>query len=88
VREWADYQHRILASQAVQEAEEQLDADQLRLEELYLGLRTIDGLRSDLLPDATRMAWAAAGWAREADGRTRLTAEGWLRLDALVQAAA
>jgi hypothetical protein len=32
-------------------------------------------------------AWVRSGWAHPADGCVRLTAEGWLRLDALTAAA-
>ena len=34
----------------------------------------------------TTRAWIGAGWAVSAGGRVRLTAEGWLRLDALTAA--
>ena len=66
-----------------------LDAERVRLEDLYLGLRTSDGLAADRLPPKTVEQWIDAGWAtltaRPPDRPTvRLTAEGWLRLDALV----
>jgi hypothetical protein len=38
------------------------------------------------VPAATRAEWCRVGWAVEAGGRLCLTAEGWLRLDALVAA--
>jgi oxygen-independent coproporphyrinogen-3 oxidase len=62
---------------------ETLDDGMREAEAVYLGLRTQDGLV--LAPgDGTRAArWEAAGWAERLDGRLRLTAPGWLRLDAL-----
>ena len=58
------------------------------LEEVYLGLRTSDGVPPDRLPADTVAAWTDAGWARTSpDRRLRLTPEGWLRLDALVASA-
>ncbi len=63
---------------------ETLHALQAVAEELYLGLRTCEGV--PLAPpelDHVR-PWVDAGWAAvDVDGRLRLTASGWLRLDAL-----
>jgi oxygen-independent coproporphyrinogen-3 oxidase len=62
---------------------ETLDREQMRAEEVYLKLRTASGL---VLSEAEREhvePWLGAGWG-EMDGSTlRLTAAGWLRLDAL-----
>jgi len=46
----------------------------------------VDGLPADRLPPETVAAWTEAGWAVATPGRIRLTAEGWLRLDALAAA--
>jgi oxygen-independent coproporphyrinogen-3 oxidase len=83
-REWAAYERLVEAGAPVLEGEERLGPAAIRLEELYLGLRTADGLPSDRLPAETAQRWSASGWASVADGRLRLTPEGWLRLDALV----
>ena len=78
---------------------ERLDAERIRIEDLYLGLSTSDGLAADRLPVEILKGWIQAGWATtspptpfrpagEGTGegeRVRLTAEGWLRLDALVR---
>jgi len=88
VREWASYQRLYAAGKPVQAEEEQLDPEQLRLEELYLGLRTSDGLACNLIPAGAARDWVANGWARTTDERLRLTLEGWLRLDALVRSVA
>ena len=87
VREWSAYE-RTVATGQVSAGAEQLDARALALETLYLGLRTSDGLPAELVdPSATRR-WTEAGWALADGGRLRLTPEGWLRLDAMVAAAA
>jgi len=84
VREWAAYQRLVAGGRSPQECREKLDDTAVALEELYLGLRTSDGLPENLIPPADALAWEAAGWAQHEGGRIRLTPEGWLRLDALV----
>ncbi|HEU4700663.1 MAG TPA: radical SAM family heme chaperone HemW [Gemmatimonadales bacterium] len=88
LRDWTAYERAIRAGDPTTAAREVLDAEAIRLEELYLGLRTMDGLPADRLAAPIRGAWIGAGWAEEREGRLRLTPEGWLRLDALVAAAA
>ena len=75
---------------------ETLTEEQRRLEELYLGLRTIEGLAlwqgapARLLQAVER--WVSEGWAEvvvsgehaNAQRVARLTPQGWLRLDVLV----
>jgi len=64
-----------------------LGPKQRRLESLYLGLRTSDGvlLEEPLAPAlaAALSGWSAAGWAEVDAPRLRLTPKGWLRLDEL-----
>jgi len=56
-------------------------------EEVYLGLRTVDGLDIPQKDIKKVTLWMDQGWAvLEPAGRLRLTAEGWLRLDALAAA--
>jgi oxygen-independent coproporphyrinogen-3 oxidase len=52
-------------------------------EQVYLGLRTCEGVA--LAPDELETArrWVDEGWGRIDAGRLRLSAAGWLRLDAL-----
>jgi len=85
LREWAGYQRAAAAGEPLVAGREDLGPDALRLEERYLGLRTIDGLPAEALPEEVSARWRAAGWATGTD-RVRLTPEGWLRLDALVAA--
>jgi oxygen-independent coproporphyrinogen-3 oxidase len=51
---------------------------------VYLGLRTLGGLRLSGLEIARVQPWLDAGWAvLDHSGRLVLTALGWLRLDSL-----
>lgn len=63
---------------------EQLSGEDVVAEQTYLGLRTMDGVAlHGCEPDYVR-AWTNAGWCTLDDtGRARLTAAGWLRLDAI-----
>jgi oxygen-independent coproporphyrinogen-3 oxidase len=84
LRDWAAYDRTVRAGASPGAGRELLDSRAIELEELYLGLRTIDGLRFDRLPSDTVENWRFAGWATCRDGVLQLTPEGWLRLDALV----
>jgi oxygen-independent coproporphyrinogen-3 oxidase len=100
IREYAAWSEAVEGGKESIEGTETLDAERIRLEDLYLGLRTIDGLEASRLPPGILDQWIGAGWAilssspdreRGSGGegaRARLTAEGWLRLDALVGQAA
>ena len=88
VRRWnvsayAEWVRRAAASLDPVEGHETLDAGNRLAEGVYLGLRTRAGLVLSA-PEIEHVApWVDAGWA-ELDGmRIRLTALGWLRLDAL-----
>ncbi len=84
LREWTAWSRAIEADlPAVAEAES-LGPAELRTEEVYLGLRTDGGLEARQLPAHLIERWVSAGWAEQGEGRVVLTAEGWLRLDALV----
>ena len=48
--------------------QEELSDEAVALEEVYLGLRTSDGLAPDLLPPDTVAAWTEAGWAQTIAG--------------------
>lgn len=80
---YAEWVRRLAAGESSTEGSEALlDANRVD-EAVYLGLRTVDGLR--LLPGESEHVrpWVEAGWAVERDGKLVLTALGWLRLDAL-----
>jgi oxygen-independent coproporphyrinogen-3 oxidase len=82
IREWVAYARALEAGQAATAAVERLEPEQRRLEDIYLGLRTTDGVARSLVGSQAD-AWVAAGWAAAAPERIVLTPEGWLRLDAL-----
>jgi oxygen-independent coproporphyrinogen-3 oxidase len=63
--------------------EETLTPENRDAEEVYLGLRTQNGLEIDA-SDLDRVGrWVDAGWAELENRRLRLTPTGWLRLDGL-----
>jgi oxygen-independent coproporphyrinogen III oxidase len=84
LRDWASYERAWRQGVSVIAGREQLTPDQVRLEEIYLGLRTREGIPAGTIPPAVRQAWIRAGWAGAICDRLVLTPEGWLRLDALV----
>jgi oxygen-independent coproporphyrinogen-3 oxidase len=86
VREWAAYQRLVEAGMSPLSGREVLDSDAVGLEELYLGLRTHEGLEANRVPVTTAESWESQGWALQVGDRVQLTSEGWLRLDALVPA--
>lgn len=86
VRDWTGYERAIAEGGEWVAGRETLDPASARLEELYLGLRTVEGVPAGLVPAPTAAGWLRSGWAELAGGRIRLTVEGWLRLDALVAA--
>ena len=86
LREWAAYQRAMAAGESPVAGTERLDEKAVELEELYLGLRTREGIPGERLPPETARAWLEAGWATASGDVVRLTAEGWLRLDALTAA--
>jgi oxygen-independent coproporphyrinogen-3 oxidase len=87
IREWAAYEHAITDGRDPVAGTEQLSDEAVALEEVYLGLRTSDGLPAGRLDAGMARAWTEAGWAERTERRIRLTLEGWLRLDALVGSA-
>ena len=62
---------------------ETLSDDNVIAEEVYLGLRTINGLAVTAADNETISVWSANRWAVLRKDRVTLTAEGWLRLDSL-----
>lgn len=66
--------------------EEMLGARERSAEQVYLGLRTTDGLDIHQNEWKTVTPWVRAGWATRVGERLVLTPTGWLRLDALAAA--
>jgi oxygen-independent coproporphyrinogen-3 oxidase len=63
--------------------EETLTQENREAEEVYLGLRTRNGLQIDDAELETVARWVEAGWGELDAGHLRLTPLGWLRLDGL-----
>ena len=83
LRAWEAYRRAIAEGRSAVESEERLTEEQRRLEAVYLGLRTAEGIAVAALRRPAP-PFAAQGWTIEADGRLRCTPEGWLRLDSIV----
>ena len=86
LREWAAYARALQTGGEWVSGREALDEASARLEALYLGLRTAEGVPRSTIPGTVARQWIKSGWATLRDERVRLTVEGWLRLDALVAA--
>jgi len=86
LRSWDDYGRVATLGRCAEEGREVLDAAALRLERVWLGLRTAEGLPLDGLgPGAEAVAarWVRGGLAEAGGRRVRLTPHGWLLLDRL-----
>ncbi len=86
VRDWGEYRARLIAGGSPEEGRERLEPEALRLERIWLSLRTSEGLPlSGLGSEAyTRVRrWEARGLAHSTADRVRLTPTGWLELDGL-----
>ena len=86
-RAWERYGRRVASGVLPVAGWERPRVDQVRLEELWLALRTNRGLDVREWAGAGREMtsdWIARGWARRSDDRIRMTPEGWLVMDELV----
>src|SRR5205085_6449872 len=83
VAPYAAWASRLARRESTEAGSEVLDANDVESENVYLSLRTTDGVpvTDNERPDVAR--WIEAGWASFDDSRLRLTPSGWLRLDAL-----
>ncbi|MFQ5889053.1 MAG: radical SAM family heme chaperone HemW [Gemmatimonadota bacterium] len=92
VYRWDAYRRAASDGAPLREGVERLDPAAAALERVWLGLRTRVGLaRHDPVWRGLKGGgeggvgvWEAAGWAARENGRVRLTAPGWLRMDELV----
>jgi oxygen-independent coproporphyrinogen III oxidase len=83
VRAWEAYRRAIAEGRSPVESEERLTDEQQRMEVLYLGLRTVEGVSSTILHQPPP-SFTAEGWVEMTNGRLKCTPEGWLRLDSVV----
>lgn len=85
-RSWERYRDRVAEGRSPEESRERIDEAAARLEAIWLGLRSQEGIpvpaEVSKVGDTVK-GWLAQGLAVESDGRVRLTAEGWLLLDEL-----
>jgi oxygen-independent coproporphyrinogen III oxidase len=87
LRAWEAYRRAIADGRSAVESEETLTDEQRKLEAMYLGLRTVEGV--PLAAVSSRRPsppphLAAQDWIFVQDGRLRCTPDGWLRLDSIV----
>lgn len=84
VAPYAEWLARLASSDDPVDDREELSAENRTAEQVYLGLRTSEGLSLSASELSRAQAWIDAGWAkrRERD-HIALTPLGWLRLDAL-----
>jgi oxygen-independent coproporphyrinogen-3 oxidase len=83
---WEAYRRALASGSAAVAQEEVLTTAQRQLERRYLGLRTDAGIPAEGVDATASALWERNGWVRVHERRVRCTAEGWLRLDALVRA--
>src|SRR5690606_28286668 len=80
------YRDALSAGRLPVDGEERVEGAAHRLEEIWLKLRTDQGVALQQLDAAGRAEverWCSTGWATMGDDTARLTAEGWLLLDRL-----
>lgn len=81
---YAGWVSAVSSQQLPTSGSEQLSPEQASAEQVYLGLRTCDGIEVNGSELAHARPWIEAEWAFVgSDGRLRLTGTGWLRLDAI-----
>lgn len=80
---YARWVARLDSGESAVEDAETLTPEQRELERVYLSLRTRGGLPMEEIDASVAAVWVRSGWAEMTGDRLRLTATGWLRLDAL-----
>jgi oxygen-independent coproporphyrinogen-3 oxidase len=85
-REWEEYRDALAAGGSPEAERETVDASAHRLEQIWLGLRTAEGIAPPRpgSPAATLVSeWVAQGLATDDGASVTLTTAGWLVLDRL-----
>ncbi|MEO7218100.1 MAG: radical SAM family heme chaperone HemW [Gemmatimonadaceae bacterium] len=83
VAAYADWERRLRSGESVVAETETLTVENRESERVYLGLRTIDGLRANDAEILVARPWLEAGWAEVRNRTIVLTSTGFLRLDSL-----
>jgi oxygen-independent coproporphyrinogen-3 oxidase len=84
LRDWGEYQNAVRGGRSPVSGQEELTPSELRMEAVWLGLRTDTGLPTGCLSRKGAQLvgeWERRGLAAVEDTRVRLTARGWLLLD-------
>ena len=85
-RDWHAYRNRLQAGSLPVDGSERVGPEEAAVEEVWLTLRTAEGrawTSSSSTENELGRRWIDLGWAVETEAGFRLSAEGWLRLDAL-----
>jgi oxygen-independent coproporphyrinogen-3 oxidase len=85
-REYEPWRAKVAAGADPVGGAESLTVENVLAEEVYLGMRTMNGLAVTDLDRDMITKWQNSGWAVLRKDRVTLTAEGWLRLDSLAAA--
>ena len=85
-RAYRDWLSAVSAGTDPLEGDEVRGASERLAEDVYLGLRTTDGLQLHQNEWKTVTLWLEAGWGKRVGDRLVLTPTGWLRLDSLAVA--
>jgi oxygen-independent coproporphyrinogen-3 oxidase len=85
-REYEPWRAKVAAGADPVGGSEELTAANVVAEDVYLGLRTMNGLPVTDIDTQMIGEWQKSGWALLRKDRVTLTAEGWLRLDSLAAA--
>ena len=80
---YVDWTNRLQRGEDPREGDELLTLSERESELVYLGLRTSDGLHVRETELKTVTSWVEEGWASITGETLRLSASGWLRLDAI-----
>ncbi len=83
VSAYSEWVRCLAGGKSVTAGVETLTPENRESEEVYLGLRTLNGLEVDHSDLGSVSPWVDAGWAELQNRRLRLTPTGWLRLDSL-----
>jgi len=84
LRDWGEYQNAVRRGESPVAGREELTPSELRMEAVWLGLRTDTGIPTGCLSrKGAQLAreWERRGLASVEDTRVRLTPRGWLLLD-------
>ena len=86
LKQWDAYEDALRGGRPAAEGGELLGVGDVRLERIWLGLRSQRGVRASTLNNEARAlvgSWALRGWAVLSGDGVRLTPDGWLMLDSL-----